>query len=299
MTDIAVVGFAHAPHVRRTEGTTNGVEMLMPCFAPALRGARAQADRHRLLVLRIVGLPCRPRLFVHLGDRLDRRGAADQRVARRDGRGLGALRGLHQAADRRGRHRAGLRVRQVLGGHAAPGAGAADRPVHRRAAVAGLGVDRGPAGPVRAGRRQVDGRADGPGGAGFVRGRRSAPIGEAPDSSDEEHRRAAGPAVLRGSVAPPRHRADHRRRVGDRAGRGRQGPRAPREPGLDHRFRAPHRNAGARRARPDGVAVDRGVGQGGHGRRQRLDRGGGDLRAVHPSASDPDRGHRACRRRRR
>lgn len=33
MTDIAVVGFAHAPHVRRTMGTTNGVEMLMPCFA--------------------------------------------------------------------------------------------------------------------------------------------------------------------------------------------------------------------------------------------------------------------------
>ena len=31
--DIAVVGFAHAPHVRSTEGTTNGVEMLMPCFA--------------------------------------------------------------------------------------------------------------------------------------------------------------------------------------------------------------------------------------------------------------------------
>lgn len=33
MTDVAVVGFAHAPHVRRTDGTTNGVEMLMPCFA--------------------------------------------------------------------------------------------------------------------------------------------------------------------------------------------------------------------------------------------------------------------------
>ena len=31
--DIAVVGFAHAPHVRRTDSTTNGVEMLMPCFA--------------------------------------------------------------------------------------------------------------------------------------------------------------------------------------------------------------------------------------------------------------------------
>ncbi|MGV9801772.1 thiolase domain-containing protein [Mycobacterium sp. NPDC003449] len=33
VTEVAVVGFAHAPHVRRTDGTTNGVEMLMPCFA--------------------------------------------------------------------------------------------------------------------------------------------------------------------------------------------------------------------------------------------------------------------------
>ncbi len=32
MTDIAVVGFAHAPYVRETFGTTNGVEMLVPCF---------------------------------------------------------------------------------------------------------------------------------------------------------------------------------------------------------------------------------------------------------------------------
>ncbi|WP_067858682.1 thiolase domain-containing protein [Nocardia shimofusensis] len=31
-TDIAVVGFAHAPHVPETFGTTNGVEMLVPCF---------------------------------------------------------------------------------------------------------------------------------------------------------------------------------------------------------------------------------------------------------------------------
>lgn len=30
---IAVVGFAHAPNVAETSGTTNGVEMLMPCFA--------------------------------------------------------------------------------------------------------------------------------------------------------------------------------------------------------------------------------------------------------------------------
>ncbi|HVK22031.1 MAG TPA: thiolase domain-containing protein [Actinokineospora sp.] len=31
--DIAVVGFAQAPNVRRTAGTTNGVEMLVPVFA--------------------------------------------------------------------------------------------------------------------------------------------------------------------------------------------------------------------------------------------------------------------------
>lgn len=31
-TDIAVVGFAHAPHVPETFGTTNGVEMLVPIF---------------------------------------------------------------------------------------------------------------------------------------------------------------------------------------------------------------------------------------------------------------------------
>src|SRR6185437_4840478 len=31
--NVAVVGFAHAPHVRRTDGTPNGVEMLIPCFA--------------------------------------------------------------------------------------------------------------------------------------------------------------------------------------------------------------------------------------------------------------------------
>lgn len=31
--NVAVIGFAHAPHVRRTDGTTSGVEMLIPCFA--------------------------------------------------------------------------------------------------------------------------------------------------------------------------------------------------------------------------------------------------------------------------
>jgi acetyl-CoA acetyltransferase len=34
--DVAVVGFAQAPNVRRTPGTTNGVEMLVPVFAEVL-----------------------------------------------------------------------------------------------------------------------------------------------------------------------------------------------------------------------------------------------------------------------
>ena len=32
MTEVAIVGFAHAPHIRETSGTTNGVEMLVPLF---------------------------------------------------------------------------------------------------------------------------------------------------------------------------------------------------------------------------------------------------------------------------
>ena len=32
MPPIAVIGFAHSPHVDQTFGTTNGVEMLVPCF---------------------------------------------------------------------------------------------------------------------------------------------------------------------------------------------------------------------------------------------------------------------------
>jgi acetyl-CoA acetyltransferase len=36
MTDVAVIGFAEAPNVRRTDGTTNGVEMLVPIFHDVL-----------------------------------------------------------------------------------------------------------------------------------------------------------------------------------------------------------------------------------------------------------------------
>ena len=36
MSDVAVIGFAEAPNVRQTDGTTNGVEMLVPIFREVL-----------------------------------------------------------------------------------------------------------------------------------------------------------------------------------------------------------------------------------------------------------------------
>ncbi|HEY2272640.1 MAG TPA: thiolase domain-containing protein [Jatrophihabitantaceae bacterium] len=38
MRDVGVVGFAQSPQLRRSEGTTNGVEMLVPIFAEVLGG---------------------------------------------------------------------------------------------------------------------------------------------------------------------------------------------------------------------------------------------------------------------
>src|SRR6201995_1592125 len=38
MRDVGIVGFAQSPQRRRTEGTTNGVEMLVPIFAEVLGG---------------------------------------------------------------------------------------------------------------------------------------------------------------------------------------------------------------------------------------------------------------------
>jgi acetyl-CoA acetyltransferase len=42
--DVAVVGFAEAPNVRRTHGTTNGVEMLVPIFHEVLAGLGMSKD---------------------------------------------------------------------------------------------------------------------------------------------------------------------------------------------------------------------------------------------------------------
>ena len=264
MTEVAVVGFAHAPHVRRTEGTTNGVEMLMPCFAELYADLGIEQTD--------IGFWCSGSSDYLAGRAFSFLSAIDS---------IGAVPPINESHVEMDAawalYEAYIKILTgsvdtalVYGfgkssaGRAAPGACDADRPVHGGAAGARRRIDRRPAGPARPGLRQVDRRADGAGGAGLLRGCRAHRFGK----TRQKHRRTACPAVLRRSVAPPRHCADHRRRIGDRAGRGRPSQGTAGEPGLDHRHRAPHRDAGARRPRPDHVAVDGGVGLGRDGRRQ-------------------------------
>src|SRR6202022_1269454 len=65
-----------------------------------------------------------------------------------------------------------------------------------------------------------------------------------------------------------------------------------RHPARKTGFQPPTRVPGGGRAGPGVLAVHGGVGPGCDGRRHRLHRGGRDLRAVPPSAPDPDRGDR-------
>ena len=124
MTDVAVVGFAHAPHVRRTDGTTNGVEMLMPCFASIYAELGLQQTD--------IGFWCsgssdylagRAFSFISAIDSIGAVPPINESHVEMD-----AAWALYEAyikiADRRGRHRAGLWIRQVV----APGSCAGSSP---------------------------------------------------------------------------------------------------------------------------------------------------------------------------
>ena len=115
MRDVAVVGFAQR-QMKEFDGSPTCVELLVPILA--------ECYEQTGFTRKDIGFWCsgssdylagRSFSFV-VGGRRDRRAAAGQRVARRDGRRLGALRGLDQDPDRRGRHRAGLRLRQGSAG---------------------------------------------------------------------------------------------------------------------------------------------------------------------------------------
>ena len=223
MRDVAVVGFAQR-QMEEFDGSPTCVELLVPLFAECYEQTGwTRTD---------IGFWCsgssdylagRSFSFVP-GGRRDRRDPAGQRVARRDGRRLGAVRGLAEDPDRRGRHRARLRLRQELGRRAAPYPRAPARPVHDDAAVARHRVARRACRPAPA-------STPGSGTSGrWPRwSNRSLTDAEKNEYADPQGRLvgrgAARPADVRRPAAQARLRAGHRRRRRDRAGRRRPGPR--------------------------------------------------------------------------
>ena len=155
MRDVAVVGFAQSPYAR-SELERNEVEMLMPVIREAIERARHPAEGDRLHGLRQLRLPRRAAVRVRDRARRRRRVAADPRVARRDGRRVGAVRGVGAPPARRHRLGAGVRVRQVVARRHPRRADAAARPVLHAAALARQRQHRGAAGAGAARRRQDD-----------------------------------------------------------------------------------------------------------------------------------------------
>ena len=181
--------------------------------------------------------------------------AADLRVARRDGRRVGALRGLGAAAARRHRHRARVRVgpgrpQRV----AARDAHVAARPVLPRAARRRLRVPVGAAGAGRA-------RRDRPHRTRPRRDRRAL----APRRQGNPERRCVGrlhrrrsarQGLRRRAAARARHRPAGRRRGRGRARRRRPGRDLVERPGVDRAASTTASTALPGRARPLALAVD-------------------------------------------
>ena len=295
MRDVAVVGFAQSPSVRR-ELDGNEVEILMPVLLEAQAQAGLAGKDDRLHLLRQLRLPGGPAVRVRERARRGRRVAADRRVARRDGRRVGALRGLGEDPDRRGRFGAGLRLREVVDGRSARGADDAARSVLRWRR----------SGPTRSRSRRC-------------RRARTWRRAARPSAISRRSRRAAGAtrrsnpnAQLTGVCRRRRSCSPRRtscRRCASTTAR-RSPTAAPRscsppatsrkksecKPGLDPRHRPPHRAARARRARSHALAVDEARRREGR-RRQGQDRRRRAARAVHAPGADPARGARARRRR--
>ena len=224
----------------------------------------------------------RPGVLLRGEPRRHRRLAAQARLPRRDGRRLGALRGVAPAAG--GRHRD--RRRHRLGPL-----------VHRRPSLiypmemdpyflAPLGADPLTFAALQAraahrrghGRRAVHGR----GGRALPRqGRRR----------DVARRGLRAPAA-----APPRPAPDHRRRRRHGARHRRSGPPAGRAPGLHHRLRPPHRVPQPVLPGPRRLALHPHRG-GGRGPRRRSGRGRRAPGRLHPRGAPAAPGARPRRRR--
>ena len=260
--DVAVVGFAHAPHVRRTDGTTNGVEMLMPCFHSLYSELGLQQTD--------IGFWCsgssdylagRAFSFISAIDSIGAVPPINESHVEMD-----AAWALYEAYIKLltgevdtalvygfGKSSAGT-LRRVLAMQTDPYTVAPLWPdsVSMAGLQARFGLDAGKWTAEQMAQVALDSFA--------AAGRTDA---EKPAKSIDEllSRPFFADPLRRHDIAPITDGA-----VGDRAGGRRQGPRASGEPGVDHRDRAPHRNPDPRRPGADHVTVDRGVGESRDGR---------------------------------
>ena len=184
--DVAVVGFAHAPHVRRTEGTTNGVEMLMPCFAELYADlGLKQTD---------IGFWCSGSSDYLAGRAFSFLSAIDS---------IGAVPPINESHVEMDAawalYEAYIKIltgavdTALVYGFGKSSAGVLRRmlalqtdPYTVAPLMARRRVDGRPAGPARSGLRQVDRRADGPGRTGFPERRAPHRFASSPASSIDE-----------------------------------------------------------------------------------------------------------------
>ena len=149
--DIALIGWSISPMVRNTDKTE--AQMLLEVITGAVERRRDHPPRGRLHLRGQLRLRGRPGVLVRAEHRRHRRVAAEARLARRDGRRVGAVRGVAPAAARRHRRRGGDGVGSVVdrrpGAHLPDG----DGPVLPRAARHRRGVVRRAAGPRAASTR--------------------------------------------------------------------------------------------------------------------------------------------------
>ena len=242
--------------------------MIMRCVNELLGQDRPRAQGPRVHHRRQLRLPVGAAVRLRVQHRRRRRVAAGVREPRRDGRRVGAVRGVAAAPARRHRRRARDRLGQVVAGPAPRGVPAADRPLldgaaRHRSGLAGrhpgpracIDAGQGHRARLRRGGRRAAAATRWP-----TRTRRW-PVDRSVDSLLAEPYFSAPlrqhdlPPISDGAAA--RH---HRRR--------RPGPRSLTEPsGVDPGHGPPHRVASSRPARPHDVGVDRagrGAGAGVH-----------------------------------
>ena len=287
-------GGAISPMVRSTDKTE--AQMLLEVITGAVDRRRHHAPRGRLHVRGKLRLRRRPGVLVRAEHRRHRRLAAEARLARRDGRRVGDVRGVAPPAARRHRRRGGDGIGPLVDRR--PDADLPDgdgpvlpRPAGRRRRVAsprsrpGRSSTRARSPSARWPRSRPGARRDAP---GTTRTRRSAATSTSTRCSprttcDAPLRRHDLPPITDGACAVVIARADKARELCE-------------QPGVDHRLRALQRAPLPGHARPHVVAVDHARGQGGRAGGG-AGRGGRAPGRVHPRGAAAGRGPRPRRRR--